>query len=337
MNDRRNPRSQPTRNSRRRFLGTVGTAAASIIVPESARSRLATLSKPVRLGMITDLHQDSMHDGPERLGRFLAAMKADSPDAIIQLGDFAVPAEANQPLIDSFNHAHPIAMHVLGNHDADGGYTYAQTLAAWGMKHRYYYRDIDGLRIIVLDGNEKPPNHDGGYPSHIGPQQMDWLQTTLHSHEGPILVLSHQPLAGPWPVDNADDVQMVLSSAADRVLLAVNGHSHLDYLVREKGVGYLHLNSASYVWVGRDFQRTTHSAEIHAAYPKLASACTYRDPLFTTLTIDPATGRIDVQGCDSQWVGESPAERGRDKHPDLLDGEQIVPKIRARQIRRIAT
>ncbi len=287
--------------------------------------------------MITDLHQDTMHDGPERLGKFLEAMKKDSPDAIIQLGDFAVPSKENQALTDSFNSAHPVAMHVLGNHDADGGYSYDQTLEAWGMKERYYYRDIGGLRVIVLDGNEKPPNHVSGYPSHIGLKQMTWLRTTLQSHEGPILVLSHQPLAGPWAVDNADNVQDVLNAAADRVLLAVNGHSHIDHLVRKGNIGYLHLNSASYVWVGRGYKRETYSPEIHAAYPKLASACPYREPLFTTLTIDPVNGRIDLKGCDSQWVGESPAERGRDKHPDLIDGEQIVPRIRSRQIRRIAT
>jgi len=337
MTDRQITPASPDQTARRRFLCTAGATATSILLPAAARARLQTLSKPVRLGMITDLHQDTMHDGPQRLGRFLAAMQKERPDAIIQLGDFAVPAAANQPLIDSFNNAHPVALHVLGNHDADLGHTYEQTQVAWGMKDRYYSRDIGGVRVIVLDGNEKPPNHVSGYPSHIGPQQIAWLKNTLQSHEGPVLVLSHQPLAGPWAVDNADEVQGVLTAASDRVLLAVNGHSHLDYLVRTGNVGYLHLNSASYVWVGRAFRRQTHAPQIHDAYLKIASACTYREALFTTLTIDPVSGSIHVQGCDSEWVGESPAERGRDKHPDLIDGEQIVPRIRSRRIKRIAT
>ena len=239
--------------------------------------------------------------------------------------------KTNQAFTDSFNHAHPVAMPVLGNHDADGGYSYDQTLEAWGMKERYYYRDIGGLRVIVLGGNEKPPNHVSGCPSHIGLKQMTWLRNTLQRHEGPIRVLSHQPLADPWAVDNTDGIQDVLNAAADRVLLAVNEHSHIDHLARKGKIGCLHLNSASHVWGGRVYKRRTYSTESHAAYPKLASACPYREPLFTTLTIDPVNEKIDLKGCDNQWVGESPAERGRDKHPDLIDGEQMVPRIRSRQ------
>jgi Icc protein len=331
------PLSQTRSKSRRRFLQTASVVAVSIALSDSAHSSVCKISKPVRLGMITDLHQDIMHDGPQRLGAFLAAMKNAPPDAIIQLGDFAVPAKKNQLLIETFNAAHPQALHVLGNHDADGGYSYEQTMTAWGMPERYYFRDIGGLRVIVLDGNEPPPNHQDGYPSHIGPEQIKWLRGTLESHDGPIIVISHQPLAGPWAIDNAKDVQSVLSSAADRVLLAVNGHTHIDELVRVDGVGYLHLNSASYVWVGNSFRHESYGAEIHAAHPRLAGTCPYRDSLFTTLTIDPASGRIDLQGSVSRWVGPSPAELGRDKHPDLIDGEQIVPAIRARKIKRIAT
>jgi len=307
----------------------------SLLVSQSARSALRGLPGQVRLGMITDLHQDVMHDGPERLDDFLSAMKEASPHAIVQLGDFAVPSEDNQPLIDTFNDAHPTALHVLGNHDSDGGFTRQETMDAWGMRERYYSRDVDGLQLVVLDGNEEPIDHVSGYPSHIGPDQLDWLREQLQSHDGPTIVFSHQPLAGPWAVDNAVAVQQILSAAGDRVLLAVNGHSHLDYVLRVGGVNYLHLNSASYVWVGRDFQHECYGEEIHAAYPRLASACTYREALFATLTVDPVSSRIDVGGRTSEWVGLSPAQRGRDKHPDLIDGEQIAPRIRSRHIRQI--
>lgn len=329
--------SQPADVSRRRFLQAAGAGATSLLIPEAVRGRLSQLSGPVRLGMITDLHQDIMHDGKQRLDSFLAAMQEEAPDAIIQLGDFAVPSEANQPLIDSFNDAHPQALHVLGNHDIDGGYTWEQTLRSWRLQERYYRHDVNGLQLVVLDGNERPPNHDRGYPSYIGAEQRDWLRDTLMSYEGPSLVLSHQPLAGPYAVDNAAAVQEILSAAADRVLLAINGHSHIDHLLRQGQVGYLHLNSASYVVVGRDFRHESYSAEIHAAHPRLASTCPYRDALFTTLTVDPVRQTIDVKGRETEWVGPSPAELGRDKHPDLLDGEQIAPRIRSRRLQRIAS
>lgn len=323
--------------TRRTFLQSAGVAAVSMMVPSEVSGSLRSLVAPVRLGLITDLHQDIMHDGPERLEQFLTAMEKVSPDAIVQLGDFAVPATENQPLIDTFNNAHPVALHVLGNHDADGGYTYDQTQAAWGMSQRYYMRDINGLRVIVLDGNEVPRTHSGGYPSYIGAEQVAWLRDALDSCTGPILVLSHQPLAGPWAIDNAAEVQAVLSSAADRVLLAVNGHSHIDQLLRVGNVGYLHLNSASYVWVGEGFRHQSYSAETHAQHRRLAGACPYRDALFTTLTFDPKSQSVAIEARTSDWVGPSPAELGRDKHPELFDGEQIVPQIRARRLQRITT
>lgn len=326
--------SRSLKTTRRHFLCTTGVGAISLTLPKAACSRLQTLSEPVRLGMITDLHQDIMHDGRQRLDSFLSAMEADSPDAIIQLGDFAVPAPANQPLIDAFNQAHPQALHVLGNHDIDGGYTWQQTLESWKMPKRYYRRNINGLQVVVLDGNEKPPNHVSRYPSYIGTDQQAWLQDTLQTFDGPSLVISHQPLAGPWVIDNAKEIRQILSAAADRVLLAVNGHSHIDYLVRAGRIGYLHLNSASYVYVGQEFQHESYGANIHAAHPRLASTCPYQEALYTTLTVDPGSQTIDVKGRKSEWVGPSPAELGRDKHPDLIDGEHIAPRIRPRHITR---
>ena len=297
---------------------------------------MAQLKKPVRIGLIADLHQDVMHDGPQRLGKFLFAMKMQQPDAIAQLGDFATPAEKNQPLIDTFNNAHQHALHVLGNHDTDGGYTTEQTMAAWGMKSRYYSKDVAGLRVIVLDGNERPADHVSGYPSHIGQRQAEWLRSELNSDDRPTVVLSHQPLAGPWCIDNASEIQQILDQASDRVLLAFNGHTHIDDLVRAGNVGYLHVNSASYVWVGRAFSHQSYTPEIHAKHPKLVGACPYKEALFTTLTINPNENAIHIASCNTSWVGPSPAERGRDKHPELTDGEEIAPRIRSRTIPRRA-
>lgn len=154
----------PTQNSRRDFLRIAGCATASLALPELAAAAVRELDKPVRLGLIADLHQDVMHDGPARLDAFLQAMRADPPDALVQLGDFAVPSEANLPLIKTFNEAHEQTLHVIGNHDVDGGFSFEQVVETWGMKDRYYTHDVGGLRLIVLDANETPPNHEGGVP-----------------------------------------------------------------------------------------------------------------------------------------------------------------------------
>lgn len=331
---------QSTDIPRRTFLQTVGWQAAGIATLSITASQraLANLNDgPVRIGMIADLHQDIMPDGRQRLDSFLQTMKKNQADAIIQLGDFATPKPENQPLIDTFNKAHSQAIHVLGNHDTDGGFTTEQTMAAWGMKKRYSSHDIKGLRVIVLDGNEKYEGFEGKYPSYVGAKQRQWLSEQLKKHAGPIIVLCHQPLAGAWAIDNAAEVQKILSTAADRVLLAVNGHSHIDQLLHMGDVNYLHLNSASYVFVGTKFKHNSYPPEVMAKHPKLASTCPYKEALFATFTVDPVKKQISIVGTSSSWLGPSPGELGRVKHPDLQNGKQIVPKIRNRQIERVVT
>ena len=319
-------------SSRRRFLNAAGIVATSIILPNQVMGVLREIKKPIKLGMIADLHQDVMHDGPARLKAFLAAMKEESPDALVQLGDFAYPTKKNDPVTKAFEKAHPRTLNVLGNHEIDGGHTFDAVAKIWGMKGRYYTENINGLDLIVLDCNEKPKNHKGGYPAHIGEQQLEWLEKQLKTLKGPILVISHQPLAGTSGIDNAGEVQKLLNSAADKVLLAVNGHTHIDHLDRVGKISFLHVNSASYKWVGGSHRNKSYPAEIHSKFRWIEYTCPYQDSLFTTLTIDPANGRIDVKGRESQWVGKSPSQLGIAAKPDRTDGKEICPKIRGRRL-----
>ena len=319
-------------SSRRRFLSVAGVVATSIILPNQVMGVLRKIKKPIKLGMIADLHQDVMHDGPARLKAFLDDMKEESPDALVQLGDFAYPTKKNDAVTKAFEKAHPRTLNVLGNHEIDGGHTFDAVAKLWGMKGRYYTENINGLDLIVLDCNEKPKNHKGGYPAHIGEQQLEWLEKQLKTLKGPILVISHQPLAGTSGIDNAGEVQKLLNSAGDKVLLAVNGHTHIDHVDRVGEISYLHVNSASYKWVGGSHRNKSYPAEIHSKFRWIEYTCPYQDSLFTTLTIDPANGRIDVKGRESQWVGKSPSQLGIAAKPDRTDGKEICPKIRSRQL-----
>ncbi len=190
-------------SSRRDFLRTTGVVATSIILPRQVMAALAKIKNPIKLGMIADLHQDIMHDGPARLKAFLDAMKKEKPDALLQLGDFAYPTKKNEAVTKAFEKAHPRTLHVRGNHEIDGGHSFDAVAKLWSMKGRYYTENVNGLDLIVLDGNEKPKNHKGGYPAHIGEKQLEWLSKQLKTLKGPILVISHQPLAGPSSIDNA--------------------------------------------------------------------------------------------------------------------------------------
>jgi 3',5'-cyclic-AMP phosphodiesterase len=320
-------------SSRRDFLRVLGISALALSLPGGAAASLRRLTRPIRIGFIADLHHDLMHDSEARLDDFLQTMDRIKAGAIVQLGDFAYPNKRNQSVIDRFNKAHEHSLHVIGNHDMDAGHTRQHCFDLWGMKGRFYTHDIGGLRLLVLDGNDAgSPTHRGGYPSFIGQEQTAWLEEQLGKEEGPFLVLSHQPLAGVWPIDNAMDLQPLLARYADKVLLCVNGHSHVDDLLRVQKVSYLHVNSASYFWVGDAFRHESYPSEIHAQRPWISRTCPYRDSLFTVLTFDPGSATITVMGKESTWVGKSPAELGADPSPQIILGEQVLPRIRTRRL-----
>lgn len=323
---------------RRSFLKTAATSSLAVAIPAAAMASTKRLAKSVSIGLIADLHQDVMHDGVARITEFLEAMTQSRPNATMQLGDFAYPNKRNEEVISLFNSSSDRPLHVIGNHDTDAGHTKQQCIDIWGMPSRYYVKDIDGLNVLVLDGNDTgSPTHGGGYPSYVGPEQTAWLKQQLATLAGPILIVSHQPLAGAWAIDNASEIQAVLGEAADKIVLAINGHSHIDDTLRMKGVTYVHVNSASYQWVGSSYQHQSYESEIHADFPHLRNTCPYKECLFATLTIDPEQMTVRIQGRSSHWVGASPAELGVDLHPALTNGVEIAPAISDREILRIAT
>ena len=170
-----------------------------------------------------------------------------------------------------------------------------------------------------------------------GPAMRGLLHTlepdVVHIHAS---VCSTAALAGAWAADNADEIQTLLATAADKIVLVINGHSHIDDVLRVKNVTYMHVNSASYQWVGGSYRHDSYSREIHDKFPYISYTCPYRDSVFATFTFDPQSLTIGVEGRHSEWMGKSPAQLGVDLDPKLTHGEEISPGIRSRQLLRIA-
>ncbi len=323
------PDNKPGYYSRRNFIATTASACMAFAIPAAAMDTVRRMKKGVKVGIITDLHQDIMHDGVTRMKAFLQHMRRVRPDAILQMGDFAVPGDKNKEVIDLFNQGHNRRLHVIGNHDTDSGFTKEQCISTWGMTNRYYTQQVDDITFIVLDGNDKPSTYKSGYPAYIGEEQRVWLKEQLQQIKGPIVVVSHQPLAGPVAVDNAVEIQDILSTAADKILVAINGHTHIDAQYQVKDIYYVHLNSASYFWIGGKFAHNSYPKDIIQAHPLIASTCPYKDPLFTTMTIDPLRSLITFEGRKTDWVGQSPEALGY--NGDYLP-ETILPGIRERKL-----
>lgn len=298
--------------TRRTAVKTLGVAGASLVIPSVSLAHQFKPKQNVKLGVIADLHGGLAADADIRLDAFLVAMKATECDALVQLGDFAYPNEKHQRFADKFNAAHEQTLHVIGNHEFDFGLTRDDCFKAWGLKAAYYRRDIGDIRILVLDGNETgSPTHRGGYPSYIGEIQKQWLSSELQDSKKPVLILSHQPLAGTSAIDNAAEIQQALAEFKSKILLCLNGHSHVDSLVQIDGVPYLHINSASYYWVG---------GETRMAY--------YRDPLFTTVTVDADSGTIEVAASRSTWKEKSPKQIGYFEKENAPPESIVTPQIR---------
>lgn len=319
--------------NRREFISGMLATGIVLQIPRTAMAMFPSKVKSIKAGLITDLHHDVMHDAPERLQTFLSHMKKNKPDFIMQMGDFAYPNDKNKGLIDEFNNGHQIALHVIGNHDTDSGHTKDQCLSYWKMPARYYTKEIGGVCFIILDGNDKgSPTHKGGYPSYINDEQKAWLQQQLKQINKPIVIVSHQPLAGALAVDNAGEIQEMLSASSDKILLAINGHTHIDCQLLINKVNYVHINSASYFWVGDKYKHNSYPEEIHKSHEWIAYTCPYEDALFTTLTINPASGTIHIEGRKSNWVGQSPEQLSYIDGPKGIPGKEVVPLISKRKI-----
>lgn len=91
--------------NRRTALKILGTSCAAIALPSKLSASDPTLVKPIRLGVIADLHGGLAVDAESRLDTFLNSMADKNVDALIQMGDFAYPNQKHQRFSDKFNGA----------------------------------------------------------------------------------------------------------------------------------------------------------------------------------------------------------------------------------------
>ncbi|MGB0991217.1 MAG: metallophosphoesterase family protein [Akkermansiaceae bacterium] len=308
-----------TRRSALKKLTLLGAGSTVFSLPINLGAAVKKPNKPIKLGVITDTHIGFVPKAETRLTAFLKEMKTVKPDALAQLGDFAFPDAAHQKYADQFNAAHDVTLHAIGNHDLDKGLKKSDCIKAWDIPARYYTKDVNGIRIIVLDGNDKgSPTYKshGGYHKYIAKEQRDWLADQLGKANIPVLVLSHQPMAGPGEVDNGAEMRALFSQHKSKIIACINGHAHIDHHIESGGVNYLHLNSASYYWLGGKV--------------RLAA---YKDPLYATITIDAQASTLTVEGKKSTWEKGTPEDVNYFKGK-RADWKQFVhPEISSRNIK----
>ncbi len=318
-------------SSRRQFLKIstcFGASSLLNILPVSAGENAGLL----RFGVIADVHKDIMHDADQRLSAFVQSMNEEKVDFVVQLGDFCIPKEANRAFLNIWNSFKGPRYHVLGNHDTDGGYSREQTVEWWNMPSRFYSFEKSWTKFIVLDGNDRPKDHAGGYPRFIAKDQLEWLKHELSTTDLPVVVFVHQSLERPdkGGVQNGDEVRRIFEKANNKaghrkVVACFSGHHHRDYVRRINDILYPQINSASYHWVGSNYQHVRYSKAIDKQYPNIKYTAPYKDVLFAVVTLNYTKGYISIDGKKSSFVGPAPWEVGGDE--SSWDAPTLTPNI----------
>jgi len=315
---------------RREFIHKSMCFGGTILLPwTNSLAHGLSANNKLRIGLIADLHHDIMHDSMERLLSFINQSNSTGADFIIQMGDFCVPKDKNKELLDSFRSFKGPSCHILGNHDTDGGFSREETMKFWGMKRRYYSFDHSGFHFVILDGNDANPKPWSGYNRYINKEQQEWLRQDLEKTDLNTFVFSHQTIENEeGGVANFLEIRKILeeanvSKSDNKIIACFSGHHHTDYMTNINDIYYIQINSASYRWVGEDFQHVRYSEEIDKNYPWIKYAIPYKDPLFTFLEIDPA-GFLSLEPRSTEFVGPGPDEMGG---PATADNDPIVSRI----------
>lgn len=234
-------------------------------------------------------------------------------DFIVQLGDLCHGVSGVPELLQAYNTFSIPSYHVLGNHDAekDG---FADTVRAYGMPHNYYYFDVVGYRMIVLDPNYFYDNgthvhfellnwrDHGATRDTLPPEQLTWLEQTIATSPYPCVILSHQSIERADGIRNREAVRDIINTANRRkkgsVLLCINGHYHRDNVCVLDNVCYLDLNSASIDWVEK--AHYSFPRELHENVKKLHHLVVFERPLYAIVTVKGNT--IDIQGTSSPML-----------------------------------
>ena len=232
---------------------------------------------------------------------------------------------------------------VLGNHDMDSC-SKKTACAYFGMPGPYYFFDQGGVRFIVLDTNfikdgDAYIDFDHCNYRHYKTRQTTWLpeeqlafmESTVSASSFPCVLLSHSSLGDTMlNVHNMTDVHDLirrLNGKGRKVVLALNGHSHIDGVCVRAGVPMMDINSASNIWIGHKYDCVRYSETISRLYPHMMGCAPYWDALFAIIEMDDAS--IRVSGRESSYVGPSPYALGFGREESY---HKSTPRIQSRML-----
>jgi len=221
---------------------------------------LAGADRPVRFGLVTDIHhadKDSTRtryyrSARGRLARAVQEFETRKLDFVISLGDFidsAPSVEQEKGYLTEINSVFQRLScprhYVLGNHCVYN-LTKAEYLKGVDRERSYYAFNQGGVRFLVLDACFRKDGVDYGRQNYdwkdtsIPEKEITWLREELQRGRGPVVVFVHQRLdrVDDVGVKNSPIVREILEKSG-RVQVVFQGHSHENDRTEINGIPYL--------------------------------------------------------------------------------------------------
>ena len=215
--------------------------------------------KPVRFGLITDLHYaDKVNAGTrfyretlDKLAEAAVQFEKDEIEFLVELGDFIDAADSVQlekkylkTVNRPFKQICEDRFYVLGNHCVDT-LNKQEFLDEVEQANSYFSFDRGGIHFIVLDScfrSDGTPYQRKNFQwtdANIPEDELAWLQSDLKGTDKPVVVFAHQRLDvdNSYGVRNNAAVRKVLESTGN-VLVVFQGHSHKNELNQISGIRY---------------------------------------------------------------------------------------------------
>lgn len=244
--------------NRRKFVETTVTLIGA--VPFTGLALQTNKFKPVRFGIITDIHYADRTpninryytESLQKVRECVDLMNEQQVDFLIEIGDLKdegnPPKEADtlhflNTIENGFKRFKGPLYHVLGNHDHDSisKEQFLNGISNYGFPKalNYYSFNKGSFHFVVLDANYTSDGkaYDHGNfdwkDSHIPDEQLAWLKKDLSDHKMPTVVFVHQQLDTPgfeadhkiYCPDNAEVVRKIIEDSGN-VIGVFQGHYH---------------------------------------------------------------------------------------------------------------
>lgn len=264
--------------NRREFISLTNLAIASYAMPGgNCEAALLSNSRSIEFAFFTDTHIQPELNAARGCAMAFEKLRSLRPLFAVQGGDHVYDAigatHGNATkLFDLYAQTEQVLAikihHVMGNHDVFGlsagnlesDPEYGKKMYQDRLGSSYYSFDYAQYHFIVLDSVQITP--DFSYEARIDNAQLAWLKKDLMAlpTEMPILVFTHIPLVtgalsyGPYRADKAGKTSIVNAYEvlplfeARNVLGVFQGHTHINEVVRFRGIPYVSCGAVCGNW-----------------------------------------------------------------------------------------